>query len=573
MSAPDTAVDQAAHPATDGSDGSDPAEISNGAAEQGEDAPKKSVATVLVELARSRYDFCVNEAGEAFGVPKWGPKVTFLLRGGKKSLRAQLARDYFRLTGRAATQQGLADALLVLEGEAQEAEEEELHLRVAAHDGALWLDLGDQTGRAVKITGKGWRVKQRAPVLFRRTALAAPLPEPCRGGQLDDLKRWLNIDQDDWPLVYAWLVAALHPDIPHPALGLFGEQGTGKTTVAKVLVSLIDPSPVPARKPPRDADSWVTAAAGSWVVALDNLSDMSDWLSDSICRAVTGDGDVRRRLYTDGDLAVFAFRRCLILNGIDLGALRGDLADRLLHINLARIADDARLDEAAMWPAWWEAQPAILGALLDLAAEVVGVLPSVRLGSKPRMADFARIVAAVDQVLGTAGLGRYLDKQRSLAGDSLEGDEFVARLPHSFTGTAAQLLAAVTPTDEGWRRPKDWPRNPRAVTVLLRRQAPVMRKAGWTVEDDGARNKAGVARWTVTRPEMARDGSPPSPPSPPAQVGGREGSPPRQGTAGMAGNGNPALTSPGREAGIAGNEYGSSQDGHHPLPDPPGGTP
>jgi hypothetical protein len=46
---------------------------------------------------------------------------------------------------------------------------------------------------------------------------------------------------------------------------------------------------------------------------LDNLSTVPDWLSDSICRAVTGDGDVRRKLYTDGEHAVFSFRRAVAI--------------------------------------------------------------------------------------------------------------------------------------------------------------------------------------------------------------------------------------------------------------------
>jgi hypothetical protein len=78
-------------------------------------------------------------------------------------------------------------------------------------------------------------------------------------------------------------------------------------------------------RPPRGAAEaqWVTAASGAWVIALDNLSHVTDWLSDSLCRAVTGDANVRRALYTDNDTHVIAFKRCLILNGIDLGAVRG----------------------------------------------------------------------------------------------------------------------------------------------------------------------------------------------------------------------------------------------------------
>jgi hypothetical protein len=482
---------------------------------------KKSASTVLVETAQERYRFGVSDTGETFGVPKTGPEVVLLLRGGKTSLRAQLARHYFATTGKAAPQQALADALLVIEGIAQEANAETLYLRTARHDDALWLDLGDSTGKAVQITAAGWTVQDQAPVLFKRTSLTAPLPEPVRGGGLELLWEWLNVAKLDRPLVLAWLIAVLYHDIPHPVLGLFGEQGTGKSTAMKLVVLVVDPSAVPARKPPRDPESWVTAASGSWVVGLDNLSDMQPWLSDSICRAVTGDGDVRRKLYTDGDLAVFAFRRCVVLNGIDLGALRGDLADRMLPVELSVIGEDKRRDEGDLWPKWREVHPLILGALLDLAAGVAGVVgadSSVRLERTPRMADFARILSAVDEVQETAGMERYLATQTSLATDSLTGDLFITAIAtaladralstfagendgDSFKGTAADLLKLVTPdATTKWRPPKGWPATPREVTQRLKRQAPPMRKAGWKISDDDAANRSKAIMWTIARP-------------------------------------------------------------------------
>src|SRR5204862_3564914 len=101
--------------------------------------------------------------------------------GGKTSLRAQLARTYFARHRKAAAQQALADALAVIEGYAQEEDPQTLWQRVATHDGEWWLDLGDQTGRAVQITARGWTVEESSPVLFRRTNLTAPLPVPAGG--------------------------------------------------------------------------------------------------------------------------------------------------------------------------------------------------------------------------------------------------------------------------------------------------------------------------------------------------------------------------------------------------------
>ena len=260
-----------------------------------------SVATQLVEIARELYTFGVSDLGEAFAIPNDGPKVVAMLRGSKTSLRALLARECFTRTGRAPTQQALADALLVIEGIAQEADESRLYLRAAQHDGELWLDVGDHAGHAVRVTAAGWSVEDEPPVLFKRTSLTSPLPEPRRGGSVGDLWRWLNVREDDRPLIAAALVHALFSEQPHVTLAIFGEHGTAKTTALKIFVMLLDPSPVLARKPPRDAESWVVQASGSWVVGLDNMSDIPDWLSDALCRASTGDGDVRRKLYTDGD--------------------------------------------------------------------------------------------------------------------------------------------------------------------------------------------------------------------------------------------------------------------------------
>jgi hypothetical protein len=226
--------------------------------------PKKSASTLLVELAEERFDFGVTDLGETFGVPRVGPRLVHMARGGKVSMRKQLARIYFARIGKAAPQQALADAMLVIEGMAQETEPTELALRVAKAHGAVWIDMGDTTGRAIRVGTDGWSIVDEPPVLFRRTELTGALPEP-EPGDLAELWEWINVDEPDRPIVLAWLLAALLPDLPHPVLNLSGEQGTGKTTTEKVLVSLIDPTPVPTRKapatrtpgsPPRPDHGW-----------------------------------------------------------------------------------------------------------------------------------------------------------------------------------------------------------------------------------------------------------------------------------------------------------------------------
>jgi len=497
----DSAEQTAAAPAApDGGDDQEAGTVADTGAEAGRGP---SQATMLRRLALGRYRFGCAPDGTPFAVPLVGPRVARSLRGGKTSMRAELAKLYARAYGgNVPSASALADALTALEGEASEFDAEPLALRVAEHAGALLLDLGRADGRVVQVTPGGWSVLGTSPVLFRRTALTGALPDPSRPGDLAPLRERLNVSDADWSLVLAWLCAALTPSPPHPLLALLGEQGTGKSTATRLVVEVIDPSPVPLRPAPRDEDQWSVAAASSWVVGLDNLSGVAPWFSDSLCRAVTGAGSIRRRLYTDDDVAVLAFRRAVVANGIDFGDLRGDLADRMLAVELNVIGDDQRREEADIAMRADE-HAAVLGGLLDLAVEVLAVFPGVRLDRMPRMADFARIVAAVDQVRGTDSLARYLSQRGQLAETVVEGDQFATEIRHladanqRWTGTSGELLAALTTSEQ--RRPKPWPATERAASAALSRVAPALRQLGYTVTRD---REAGTGRrlWTLLAP-------------------------------------------------------------------------
>ena len=506
-----------------------PEPVAEGDAQGGDGGrqPRRSVAAQLVDLTLAEYTLGVSETDEPFAVSKTRPHIALPLRGGKTGYRPELARRYYDLTDSVPGSQALTDACAVLEGKAAQSDPRPLALRVAEAGGAVYLDTGTPEARVIRIAGGRWDVLDTAPVLFRRTKLTGPMDVPAPGGDLGQLWTFAAITAADRPIVAAVLVHALvAPDTPHPILALLAEQGATKSSTTRMLVDLIDPSPVPLRQAPRDPESWSTAASASWVVALDNLSDIPGWLSDSLCRAATGDGNVKRALYTDADVAVTQFRRCVFLNGIDLGALRGDLAERMAVADLDRIAPAARRTEAELAADWARARPGVLGALLDLAARVHHRLAGTVVDCPPRMADFARVLAAVDAELGTAGLSRYRDRAGRMAADSLTAEEFIGRLLagryRCEDTTASRMLADLTPEAKEWRKPKDWPRNPRAVTTLLRRHAPALRHLGWAVSDDGGQNKNGVTLWTLTPPpvDQGRESDPPDPPNPSAQVNG-----------------------------------------------------
>ena len=465
---------------------------------------KRSQASVLVDIALADYRVGISTDGKPFGYSPAAPHVALDLRGGKLGLRQTLARDYFKKYDAAATTAAVASACGVLEGMARETAPIPLHLRVAAGAACVYLDMADEANRVIEIAGGTWRIVAESPLMFRRTELTTAMPDPEPGGDIAQLWTHVNVSEADRPLLLAVMVDALiNPDTPKPVTGFMAEHGTAKSTCTRRLVALVDPSEVPLHSVPRDEGHWISAAVGSWMVAIDNLSSIPHWLSDSICRASTGDGDVKRALYTDDGLAVVKFRRSIAINGIDVGGLRGDLADRIVLVELQRIPEEQRLPESEVEARWGADYAGVFGALLDLAAEVHGMLPNLPAGPLPRMADFARVLICVDKITGSNGMQRYRDRLSRAMTDSAVSDPFVAHIVDSryrtpSTGaTSSQILIDVNREGAVTSPPKEWPRTARTVTTVLTRNAPALRAMGWAVDNDGGRNEQKSTKWFI----------------------------------------------------------------------------
>jgi hypothetical protein len=533
---------------------------------------KRSQASRLVELALERFDLVMSEDGRPYGVVRNGPNIALPLRG-SRGLRTRLAAVFADVTrGTAPSQSALADALAVLEGYAARKDPVPVHLRLARHGDGIVIDLGTADGRCVIVGPDGWRREPRSPVLFRRTALTSVIPDPVRAGDgLARLAGLLNATDTAFRLLAGWMVSTLIPEIPHPILAFKGEQGTGKTTAARCVVQIIDPSPAPLRTAPRDVKQWVVVASASWAVCLDNVNAISGWLSETLCRAVTGDGNVDRALYTDDDVTVLAFRRIVMMTSIDAGHLDGDLAERLLLVELQPIAESARRTDAELNAAYVAAQPAVFASLLDLTADVLKRLPNVRPETMPRMADFACVLQAVDDVTGWDTLATYAAAADTIAADVLEGDQFgkavdamVREQPEgTWTGTALQLLELVTPE----KPPKNWPKDATRTGGRLKRIAPLLRQAGISFDDaqrEPQGNRSRLYTLTLNLGESGHENNGAPAPAAPAAPGVLIDLRERAGAGAGAGN-TRVSAAPGRRAGAAGAGPGA-RDGAAPAP-------
>ena len=253
-------------------------------------------------------------------------------------------------TGGAAGAAAIGSALDQLEARAQfDAPERTVNIRVAEHDGRLDLNLADEHWRAVAIGPDGWRVLGCPPVRFRRSPGMLPLPVPERGGSIEMLWLFVNLSsQNEFVLIVAWLLAALRSGGPYPLLSVAvsGEQGSAKTVLSKLLRALVDPNEAAVRALPREERELMITANNGHLLAFDNLSGLSPWLSDALCRLASGGSFAVRQLYADDEEVLFKAARPTLFNGIEDAIGRSDLADRAIFLTLPSIAEVQRHPEA-----------------------------------------------------------------------------------------------------------------------------------------------------------------------------------------------------------------------------------
>jgi hypothetical protein len=462
---------------------------------------RETIPTRIVQLVKGPdVDLFHNPAGRPYATIKVDAhRETWPVRS--RGFELYVRRLYYEKEKAAPASQALKDALGVIESEAIfGGDEQQVHLRIASDEHAVYIDLGDLDWRAIEITREGWRVLDNHPVRFRRTGGMAPLPVPVTGGDLNLLRAFINLDsEDDWRLVVGWLLAAARPDVPCPVLVLHGEQGSAKSTAARVLRSLIDPSAVPLRAGPSNVLDLMVGASSSWVMALDNISDLTRQISDALCRLATGGGLSKRQLYTDDEEILLDAQRPVVINGIADVVSRSDLLDRSVLVELPVIEDDRRTAETDFWRDFDAQHPKILGALLDAIAGALGRVGSVRLDRLPRMADFATFVTAAEPALGWAP-GAFMasfDENRGQSHEvaveaSVIGPALRSIADDGFEGIHKELLERLNEdADERTRKLRDWPANAKALGAEVTRLAPNLRKLGYTVVYHDRKGKRG----------------------------------------------------------------------------------
>ncbi len=468
--------------------------------------PVDRSANGAVQAMLERYEFARTPEGSTVAIPRTGEGP--YLAEDLSSLSAAIARLMWESARYVLTPPEMSSARQTVSALAAGAGLRPAPLRVYESADLLAVDLGRDDAQVVRITSAGWEVvgaRESGLPAFRRTRASEPLPVPERGATRDLLREILGFEAEDprWRLVWGWLVGSMFEATSRPVLWVSGPQGSGKSTRARMVKSVIDPALGPTGRegalgsaPTGDERDDTTSAAGQFVPSWDNISTVSTATSDWFCTLVTGASTVRRRLYTDGDMFVQRLRRTGVATSIAMPlGLRPDALERLVAVEFDRVAPSARRTEGSIWREFRDAHPRILGALFD---DVAGVLANLDAAGRrgielPRMADFAEHLIALDlhaggDPAGPSGFaGAYMASVQEAIAARANDEPLVAALRDLavarskeptrpfWEGSTVELRDALADyrPDDVW-----WPSGPSHLSAEVLRQAEACRSLG-----------------------------------------------------------------------------------------------
>ena len=472
-------------------------------------------ADILVDLALSNAEFFCSLDGKPFAdVLVHGYRNTWPLIS--DDFDSWLTHRYFTLKRQAPAAGPMKQAIRTLSAHArfESGLQHDVCLRVAELDGKIYVDIADPRWNVIEIDASGWRVIDNSPVRFRRTQAMRALPLPERDGSIEQLRSMVNLSDDDFVLYVVWLLDALCPGRPHPLLYLAGDEGSAKSTAAKIARSLIDPNSHSLRNLPSSVAELFVGVNNSHILAFDNASVIPSKISDALCQITTGSGFGTRKFFTNSEEALIGGFRSVVVSGLENAITRSDLADRAVILNMSRIAPDRLRSEREILSRFESQRPQIFGALLDCMARGLRQLPQIQLARAPRMIDFASWGVATAAFPQDVFLAALKQTEADATEAVIEIDAVAASISafmvgrSSWVGTAVQLLRALTDTDRSEAAPsrsKAWPREASAFSKRLRAAKVVLRKIGVDVQIGRAsdRHRTRSITLTAVRPPQA----------------------------------------------------------------------
>jgi hypothetical protein len=370
---------------------------------------KRSVAEKLIDLISQNSNTFFKDQYDVPFARIHNADHHEIVRVGSDKFKRYIGRLYYENENKVANTEALTNAVQVLQAKAEyRGDTIPLSLRVASLNGDIFYDLTNEKWQCVRITRECWQLLDEAltPMFMRYNQTSQVQPDNNYDYEIFD--RFLQLTnlkkEEDRILLKVYIVSLFIPNIQHVILQVHGEKGGAKSMLETLIKELVDPAKPKLLSTHKDRMEFIQQLAHNYLAYYDNLKYIPGWLSDEVCRAVTGSGSSKRKLYSDDDDIVYEYRRCLGFNGINVILTEPDALDRSITIEQDRIEDENRRQEEEIVAKFLEIRPKLLAYIFDTLVKTLQIKPTIELKQIPRMTDFAIWGEAIARAMGYKNL-------------------------------------------------------------------------------------------------------------------------------------------------------------------------
>lgn len=383
-------------------------------------------ATTALRMMQDHFTTAFDpENNVAVATPKNGTsmlKISYDIEG--TEMTHWLRDEYEQYTDKVIAKNNVTSAINTLSSKAvRSGEKTKTAKRAYRNNGEVWIDLGNDTSECIRVNKEGWVVYPNIPsevgVSFIRDERVTPIKTPANvplDKAMDTLTTYLrpyvNTSGEDWVLLVAWLVNHILEN-ESPILMFLGEPGLGKSTACQALqfsgeggYALQD-----LPKMPEKVSDLIVNLSSTRIGTFDNVSKISNDMSDTWCQTTTGLEYKVRKLHTNNEVSKTKVTARIVANAISTNELRDDVKERLVTIRLTKDIEN-QMKKEHLKNFLVENHPLVYGSALALAVKVLEVQENAPIfeskgANGMRMQEYARVLWSLDQILGTDGIEQY----------------------------------------------------------------------------------------------------------------------------------------------------------------------
>lgn len=337
-----------------------------------------------------------------------------------------------------------------------EGEEISPAYRCAYHEGKIYYYLADREQTVICIDEEGYRVIAESPVPFikKQNMSEQVLPEES-DISLKKLgtRYWKFATAEDGIIHWVLLISRFIAEGSQPLIYYFGDRGSAKSTSMKLDKMIVDPSEIDIKALPKSIPDVIASVTNQYMVCFDNVSQISDELSNIFCVVATHGYYSKRKLYSNNEECAIKLNARVSFSGITNLSTKPDLIDRMVCLKLNRIDSKKRRTETEIMENFKKDLPYILDGIFKTLSKAIPIYENLDLEQLPRMADFAKWGYTIAEALGYGGdkfMRIYEKNQNELLENMVSEDAVITVLiemlkkEHHFRGKVTDLLSSLT---------------------------------------------------------------------------------------------------------------------------------